>query len=175
LYIWPKSQALPSGVKEVIQAFQSVGTPRYMLSNSSVFPIYQMAEQARAGGQQTHMEEEEQEEKGEEEEEEGSTPFETPIHTVMPPLAPVRKVDERVHAKLSPSLLPKPTHAASKTSNIATKSTKREEVEPSTSQSGRGRDDPDKKSYMRDIWRHSTPTTRQSRWHMKRLASARVT
>jgi hypothetical protein len=40
LYIWPKSQALPSGVKEVIEAFQSVGAPSYLMSNSNIRPIY---------------------------------------------------------------------------------------------------------------------------------------
>jgi hypothetical protein len=58
LYLWPKSQPLPLGVKDVIGALHSVGTPSYLLSNSNVRALYNMAEQAHGRGEQPHVEKE---------------------------------------------------------------------------------------------------------------------
>jgi hypothetical protein len=152
LYVWPRSQPLPSGVKEVIEALRSVHTPSYLLSNSNVRELYYMPVQARWGAEQSHVEGEQEGqeaqreehrqelEEEEEEEEESSPPFETPMHSALPPLLPVRKAEERVQTKRSPSLLPKPISRTSKASNIPQKPTKREEAKPGTSQSGTGRD-----------------------------------
>ena len=101
LYLWPKSQALPSGVKEVIEALHAVGAPSYLLSNSAVRTMYhslhEAAEQSHTETeeQEPEGEEEEQEPEGEEEEQEMSTPFKTPLHSAMPPLPTIPKVEER--------------------------------------------------------------------------------
>lgn len=121
LYLWPRSQALPRGVKEVLQALHSIDAPSYLLSNSAVREAYQSLpdiagqsrmeteEQGQVGEQweQEHEGEKwEQEPEGEEEEQEMSTPSGTPLPSAMPPLPP-RKVEERVRTKLSPSMIPK--------------------------------------------------------------------
>ena len=101
LYLWPKSQALPSGVKEVIEALHAVGAPSHLLSNSAVRTMYHSLYEA---AEQPHPETEEQEPEREEEEQElgekrrkkRTTPFKTPLHSSMPPLPAVPKVEERV-------------------------------------------------------------------------------
>jgi hypothetical protein len=163
LYIWPRSQPLPSGLDEVIAALRSAGAPSYLLSNSTVRAMYtrlpETAGQSRveteeheSEGQpqgeveQVTQEEEEQESEGREEqvregeeEQETTSLFETPLHTALPPLLPTRKVEERVQAKPSTPMKPKLAHAAGKYSGIPTAFTKREGGKGSTTQAGHGR------------------------------------
>jgi hypothetical protein len=167
LYIWPRSQPLPSGLNEVIAALRSAGAPSYLLSNSTVRAMYtrlseavgqspvETEEQEPEGQlqeeeeQETQEEEEEQEPEGregqvtegeeEQEEQETTSLFETPLHTALPPLLPTRKAEERVPVKPSTSLKPKLAHATGRFSGIPTVSTKREAGKGSTSQAGHGR------------------------------------
>ena len=53
LYIWPKTQTLPSGVREVMEALRSAGAPSYLLSNTAVRTMYQRLHEA---GEQFHAE-----------------------------------------------------------------------------------------------------------------------
>ena len=134
LYLWPKSQALPPGVKEVVKALHSIGAPSYLLSNSAVRTVYhslhdvarqshteteEQEQEGEEGEQEQEGEEEEPEQEGEEREQEMGTPFKTPLHSAMPPLPTMPKVEERVPTKPSPSMIPKPVHSA-----IATMSTR---------------------------------------------------
>ena len=113
LYVWPKSQAHPRGTKEVVEALHSIGVPSFLLSNPAVRTMYRTlpeeAEQphAETEEQEQEGEEEEQEPEGEEEEQEMSTPFKTPLHSAMPPLPTIPKVEERAPTKPSPSMIPK--------------------------------------------------------------------
>ena len=163
LYLWPKSQALPSGVKEVIEALHAIGAPSHLLSNLAVRTMYHSLHGA---AEQPHAETEEQEPEGEEEEQElETTPFEISLHSSIPPLPAVpkveertpiipkleRKAEERALSKPNSSLVPKPEragsvtmqtrHAASKASSsgIPAMSTKHELIKTSGSQTGKGR------------------------------------
>ena len=166
LYIWPKSHPLPSGLIDVIAALRSAGTPSYLLSNSTVRTMYarlpetaeqspmeleeQESEAQREEEEEQESEEEEQHEEHEpegqaeeqvaeeEEEQESAALFETPLHTALPPVVPIRKVETRIQAKPSPSMIPKPVHVAAKVSGIPTMRTKREAEKASTGQAGKG-------------------------------------
>jgi hypothetical protein len=132
--------------------------PGYLLSNSAVREMYARlpgtAEQSPMETEQQESEEQpeqeqEQETKGQEEEQEPesqgeeeeqtTTPFETPLHSAMPPLTTIRKVEERAPTKSSPLMPPRPAHVPSKTSGIPTVWPKRETGKASTSQAGHGR------------------------------------
>ena len=169
LYVWPKSQALPPGTKEVVEALNAAGVPSYLMSNPSVRSMYQALPDI---SEQPQLETGKQAEEGsEEEEQEMSTLYETPVHSSIPVHAGVQKVEERVPTKAaSPSLLPKPVrtssvaaaaaHPTSKVSGIPAATmkhepgkgsassgvpkpavTKHETGKPSSSQTGHGRSD----------------------------------
>ena len=78
LYMWPRSQPLPRGAKEVVEALHSIGIPTTLLSNSAVRTMYHSLHEM---GEQSHTETEEQEEEEEEEEQEMSTPMKTPLQS----------------------------------------------------------------------------------------------
>jgi hypothetical protein len=162
LYVWPRSQALPPGTKEVVEALHSAGVPSYLLSNTAIRTMYQTLPDVSEQHTETERQEE-QEQQGAEEEEEQETLYETPAHSTAPPQATVLKAEEREPAKpakSSPSMLPRPTHTAthpaSKVSAIPATSvkheaarasgssvpkmvvTKHESGKPSSSQTGHG-------------------------------------
>ena len=173
LYVWPKGNAHPRGTKEVVEALYSIGVPSFVLSNAAVRAVYhrldeaaeqfRTEEQERAGAQEQQEqegEEEEQEPEGEEEEQETSTLFETPLHSAIPPLATIPKVEERMptmipklqrKAEERVSMITKPPHIATVTmparqatskvssSGIPATLMKHEAGKSSTSQTGKGR------------------------------------
>ena len=153
LYVWPKSRALPSGVKEVIEALHSAGAPSYLLSNTAVRTMYQRlqepSEQPHTETQTEPEELEQEEEYGEEvakksEREEETTQYETPQHSVIRPQptilkaeghAPVRSM--KPEAKKASGVQVKPE--ASKASRIPAMSTKLVPSKASSSRKGEGR------------------------------------
>ena len=153
LYVWPKSQALPSGVKEVIEALHSAGAPSYLLSNAAVRTMYQRLQEPSEhphAETQTEPEELEQEEEYGEEvakksgREEETSQFHTPQHSVVRPQPTFLKVEEHAPAR---SMKPETKKIsgvpakpeASKASRIPAMSTKPVPSKASTSQKGEGR------------------------------------
>jgi hypothetical protein len=140
LYVWPRSQELPPGTKEVVEALYTAGVPSYLLSNTAVRTMYQTLPEV---SEQPHMETSEEEAEGAEEEQEMSTLYETPVHSTITPQAIIQKAEERVPTKPSPSMLPRPVHTAavsvpvahpvSKASGIPAMSVKHEAVKTSGS------------------------------------------
>ena len=140
LYVWPRSQALPPGTKEVVEALSSAGVPSYLLSNATVRTMYQTLPDVSG---QHHTETEEQGEEGvkQEEEQEMSTMYETPAHSTVPSQASIQMVEERVPTKASPSMLPRPVrtsaaavaHTTARVSGIPATTMKHEAAKGSTS------------------------------------------
>jgi hypothetical protein len=153
LYLWPKTQALPTGLREVIEALHLAGAPSHVLSNADALrmyhSVYGATQQSHTGmegyeseaeeQQQYEQEEEEEQQQQREEEEEQETPFATPLHTAMHQMQTIRKAEERAPTKQSPSMIPKPIYAPSKVSGIPSLMSKREASKPSSSQSGKGK------------------------------------
>ena len=144
---------------EVIETLILLVLQATCLSNSAVRTMYHSLPEAvtrdarrESEEQELEGEEEEQEPEGEEEEQETSTPFKTPLHSAMPPLPTIRKVEERAPSKPSLPSIPKPEHSGSvmmptrhttsrASSSIPVMSTKHESGKASTGQAGKGRRD----------------------------------
>jgi hypothetical protein len=152
LYTWPKSQALPTGLNEVIQALHLAGAPSHVLSNADALRMYhsvhEATQQSQTGveGYESEAEEQQHEQEGEEEQQQRReeeelevTRYATPLHAAMQQMQTIRKAEERAPTKQSPSMIPKPIYAPSKISGIPTMMTKREPSKASTSQSGKGK------------------------------------
>jgi hypothetical protein len=156
LYVWPKSQALPSGVKEVMEALHSAGAPSYLLSNSAVRTMYQHLHEP---GEQSHAETQTETEEPEQEEEQGheygeevtqkpkgeaeTTLYRTPEHSAIRPQPPIPRLEERAPARSMKQVVKKtgdihPKPEASKASRIPTGHAS---SKASTSQKGTGRKD----------------------------------
>jgi hypothetical protein len=93
--------------RKIVEALYSAGVPSYLLSNTAARTMYQTSPDV---GEQRYVEAGTQEQEGAEEEQEMSTLYETPVHTTMPPQTATQKAEERVPAKSSPSMLPRPVH-----------------------------------------------------------------
>ena len=130
LYTWPKSQPLPSGVKEVIEALHSAGTPSYLLSNTAVRTMYQRLQEP---GERPHAETQTEREEYEEEVmgKPETTPFQTPQHSLMRPQPAMLKAEQ--HAPTRPM-----KDETKRASRIPAMPTKPVSSKASTGQQGKG-------------------------------------